>query len=264
MALCIEGKKIKSSRSKGKEIFSDGDEPKITLTVSASDGTFIVPVAGMLNWDYCDYSWKIKVNGEKEEEYSGFGDPVEGIFLSNLSTSTNNTIEITPIIEEDGWARAFGFGDWETGVSDILNTEKLRNIKIEGEIHPFVPKGMTDVDDYLYYTFYGCTSLTTAPIIPALPSSVTSASYYLWYTFGGCTHLATIPSTFKFDNRIASIGGNTYCDKTFYNTGSAISGTISGTTAAAIINGVATPTSDKNTFSSKFSDYASLPTNWKQ
>src|SRR5574344_938536 len=48
---------------------------------------------------------------------------------------------------------------------------------------PAIPSSVTNMS----YTFYGCTSLVTAP---AIPSSVTN----MYYTFYGCTSLVTAPA----------------------------------------------------------------------
>src|SRR5574344_253879 len=48
---------------------------------------------------------------------------------------------------------------------------------------PAIPSSVTN----MYGTFYGCTSLVTAP---AIPSSVTN----MYYTFYGCTSLVTAPA----------------------------------------------------------------------
>ena len=58
-----------------------------------------------------------------------------------------------------------------------------------------VPGSVTNVDSYLSYAFYGCTSLgedgTKLPAIPALPIGVTKANFYLSGTFCRCTKLKT-------------------------------------------------------------------------
>jgi len=125
---------------------------------------------------------------------------------------------------------------------------------------PALPSTATTVANYLYMTFYS-SNLVSAPYIPPLPSSITSTSNYLYYTFRDCTHLTTIPSSFVFDSKVsASDAGN--MEYTFYNAGTSASGI--NRTATAIINGIAAPSTDKNTFSTAFSDYSSLAANWKQ
>ncbi|MDR3136978.1 MAG: hypothetical protein LBU07_06200, partial [Coriobacteriales bacterium] len=95
-----------------------------------------------------------------------------------------------------------------------------------------------------------------------LPQKLTNADANFCNTmFQNCTGVAfKVNDTFKFPQLSGGqVNGTNVLNRTFYNVSNPQT-----RLAADIINGNETPTDDKDTFSTAFSDYSSIDANWRQ
>ena len=100
-------------------------------------------------------------------------------YIASLTASeTPYPIEITET-EASDWV---GSPNNASSIVQIIKDNVISGVYVNlGET--VIPSSVTN----LYYTFYGCTALTT---VPTIPSSVTNLSH----TFRGCTALTTAPA----------------------------------------------------------------------
>ena len=71
-----------------------------------------------------------------------------------------------------------------------------------------LPTGITSVgNNFLYNCWYGCTSLSSMPSGFNLPTGITSVGdYFLYYCWCGCTSLSSMPVGFNLPTGITSVG----------------------------------------------------------
>jgi hypothetical protein len=128
---------------------------------------------------------------------------------------------------------------------------------------PALPQSVIYSDYYLYQLFNAVTATAIDLIIPPLPATVLTAEYYMNGTFLNMESLYNIINlTLPAEPDVVKTSQTSYTQ--LLNDAGRTSSYTPTKTATSIIGTAATPTTPRNAISNKFTDFATLPTNWKQ
>jgi len=279
------------------------EEFKFEVTTTAANQVFAIPVSGgnggkTYNWNI---NWG---DGNTSTGVNGTGSTTSAGITHTYATAGTYQITLTPAGGNDRWLAAFGFYGYTNGANVQTNKNLVTKVispitPLMTRTQAEITANTTSPPNYEWYcTFYGCTNLTMGPAFTfstAWNSITTVGGSFASYMFSNCSGAAfTMNTVFNLPQNLTTIGSyfatnmfvncsgaafqvnnvftfprlaQTEIDKTdmfyrtFYNLGT---NTTQNRTAASIINGNPTPSSNRQTFSGSgcFADRAYIPVNW--
>ena len=157
---------------------------------------------GSTNWT--SYDRDISVDWATPMRYHG---DVSQESLSISLPAGKHYIKITPHGElTAGWARCIGINEDAEELPRNSDSSKIEFWLERIPWYAFMKSEDTVGDNFLYYAFAYCTSLTSMPNWFSLPQNVTSVgdNFMLW-TWSDCTEIRSIPGTFSIPEHIVSV-----------------------------------------------------------
>jgi uncharacterized repeat protein (TIGR02543 family) len=181
------------------------------VTVGSGD-SFSIPTSGRSatggNAAYAwDIDWGDNTTTINATGTSSAGAASTGITHNYTSAGTYNiTIRPHDTTSPFQWARAFGFS-WSSNQSSATANKAKVTSAIAMPTKGFLQSATSTGNNFLYYTWYGCTSLTTAAVPETSNWTVTTiGDYFLSNTWSDCAKLTTavVPDTSNWP--VAAIG----------------------------------------------------------